>query len=997
MAFPGGGGMGGGFDKIGLEAIFVTGAFTAGLKTYLKGLADARQATASAASGLAQEAAQIGGGGAFGAILTGATTALGLFGTAAVTAFTTVASAVGIFITATAGLALAAARVSGVEYAFQKMGGSVGLSLDKLRTAAAGTIADVDLMKRSNLALLGSGDELARMFGENLPTILELTRATARATGMDFDYVFNSIVVGIKRSSPRLIDNIGLVIKAGEENARMAASVGKTTEELTAQEKQIATFNAVMRAAPQYIELFTGAQESAGERLARLKTTTVNIAQTLGQYFVPALNVVTGALDRLTQGFFKAIQEGGSLYPLLVSLGAVAKLAAEGFTSFVDWIFKAAAAMTDGLAQKVADAIDNAFDWGLDLVFQFAKGVFEGATRFLETAISIISGLLSFWFGPGSPPRLAADIDEWGAATMAEYLHGFAQADFSILQELKSPLSSILDIMADVGQIAKQEAKTLFAEITMQMVKGLGAGDLSGAFEKIMTIPGSYARELIQLVKLNQQLAQAQKDVAAAEKAVADARDKESKLTDDLVMQIAEYNDLARAGADPAALKAKMDQINATEESLVAAKAEVKAAEQQEDAAKANLDVVKEQVELQKELVQVLLDVAKAQADAFEEMQKALEAKAPKGGLGGLGVDEEDMESGLANFSALAETFQQRITEAINAMKDRIRQGLLDLWADIRTQAEEQLGPALETLRAKWEEFKALLVPVWEGIKQGWRDALDVIEGWWQEHGESVKIVFASIGGFLASAVTWIGGILSDFGKFLSPIWENIWTAIQNIFKNDIKAIMSIFKSALDFIGNIFDFFAAVFQGDWREAWEELVQIGENVINMLKTAWETGIENVKEIIIAGLQNTVKIVEWASALGKDLIEGIKKGISNTVESLYKLAKSIAKGVVDAISGVFKSESPSKVMFEIGESLPKGLQLGIKKDEQLPVFQAGRMATATKTAVMAAQPVTTNTSYANNFYMGGVSVYSPMDMARLEAVIDNVMRRRGRVGL
>jgi hypothetical protein len=154
---------------------------------------------------------------------------------------------------ALADLAVEAAPLEGIGTAFEAMAGDVGLSLDALRTAAAGTVADFDLMKAANVALTGAGDELGAAMGEELPELLEIARAAARATGQDVDFLFNSLVSGVKRSSPFLIDNTGLVLKMGEANEALAAELGKSVQELTAEEKQIALLNATVDAGQKMI------------------------------------------------------------------------------------------------------------------------------------------------------------------------------------------------------------------------------------------------------------------------------------------------------------------------------------------------------------------------------------------------------------------------------------------------------------------------------------------------------------------------------------------------------------------------------------------------------------------------------------------------------------------------------------------------------------------------------------------------------------------------
>ena len=83
--------------------------------------------------------------------------------------------------------------------------------------------------------------------GKGLAGLMDIARAQARATGQDVNYLFDSLVMGVKRGTPLLIDNTGLVLKVSDANERFARSLGKTVGALTA-EKQIALLNATLEA-----------------------------------------------------------------------------------------------------------------------------------------------------------------------------------------------------------------------------------------------------------------------------------------------------------------------------------------------------------------------------------------------------------------------------------------------------------------------------------------------------------------------------------------------------------------------------------------------------------------------------------------------------------------------------------------------------------------------------------------------------------------------------
>src|SRR5690606_38205575 len=130
--------------------------------------------------------------------------------------------------------------------------------------------------RQANIALAGAIGEFGIQFGQKLPKLLEIARAQARATRQSVDFLYQSIITGIKRGSPLLIDNIGLVLKVGEANQAYAESVGKTVEQLTAEEKQIALLNATVEAGQEILNIYGQQQETAAEKMARAQATITN-------------------------------------------------------------------------------------------------------------------------------------------------------------------------------------------------------------------------------------------------------------------------------------------------------------------------------------------------------------------------------------------------------------------------------------------------------------------------------------------------------------------------------------------------------------------------------------------------------------------------------------------------------------------------------------------------------------------------------------------------
>lgn len=169
-------------------------------------------------------------------------------------------------------MAQAGAALQGVEQSFTSLAASGGQSADtllsKMNAAAQGTISDAQLMQSANTGMLLTNGKLA----SELPKLIEIARASARATGQEVSFVFDSLVRGIARGSPLIIDNAGITLNAAQAFDTYAASIGKSADELSKSEQQQATLNAVVAAGNDIISKTGGTVENNATKFAQAGT-----------------------------------------------------------------------------------------------------------------------------------------------------------------------------------------------------------------------------------------------------------------------------------------------------------------------------------------------------------------------------------------------------------------------------------------------------------------------------------------------------------------------------------------------------------------------------------------------------------------------------------------------------------------------------------------------------------------------------------------------------
>lgn len=93
--------------------------------------------------------------------------------------------------------------------------------------------------------------------------------------------------------------------------------------------------------------------------------------------------------------------------------------------------------------------------WGRQVVREFAQGAVSAVNALLPV-FTLISRLFAFNLAPGSPPRVAPEIDKWGTATMEEYVKGFGVAN--VRKPLEGAFTIVSDTITEEMIASRQEA-----------------------------------------------------------------------------------------------------------------------------------------------------------------------------------------------------------------------------------------------------------------------------------------------------------------------------------------------------------------------------------------------------------------------------------------------------------------------------------------------------------------------------------------------------------
>jgi len=132
----------------------------------------------------------------------------------------------------------AGAQFTRLSGSFDSLASSFGASgteiVSSIESVTQGTLSQATIMQQANNAmLLGVADT-----ADEFETLAKIAVDRGRAMGISMEYAFESIVKGVGRLSPLILDNLGIVLDADKTYKDYAISIGKTADALSDAEKR---------------------------------------------------------------------------------------------------------------------------------------------------------------------------------------------------------------------------------------------------------------------------------------------------------------------------------------------------------------------------------------------------------------------------------------------------------------------------------------------------------------------------------------------------------------------------------------------------------------------------------------------------------------------------------------------------------------------------------------------------------------------------------------
>lgn len=272
---------------------------------------------------------------------------------------------------------------------------------------------------------------------------------------------------------------------------------------------------------------------------------------------------------------------------------------------------------------------------------------------------------------------------------------------------------------------------------------------------------------------------------------------------------------------------------------------------------------------------------------------------------------KQTIENTLGPISSIFGTLAEIMTSLGNKINEIYTTYISPFFENLSIGMSDTFGKFLEF----WNTY---IVPFLDNMAIGFSQL-------WSEHlsplmdkvggliGSIVQAIQALWNGVLKPLIDWV---IQNVLPKLVPVFESLWNTIKTVFGYIADAVSGV----IDFFKGLIDFVVGVFTGDWNKAWEGIKTAFSGIWNAIKgivqAVWsaikgiiETVI-NVIKTIITTVFNAIKAIftniwNGIKTFITNIWNGIKSVISIVIESIKNTITNVFNTIKNTISNIFNS--------------------------------------------------------------------------------------------
>jgi phage-related protein len=323
--------------------------------------------------------------------------------------------------------------------------------LAALQRASGGMVTNTDLMTSFNKAAQLVGID----FAQRLPDAMGVLGKVAGATGEDVGFLLNSLVTGVGRLSPMILDNLGIQVDLNAAYQTYAEKIGKSVDQLSKQEQQVALTDEALRLLGQNTENLP----DVSGRFQRLTTALQNKREEIGQRLLPVVEPFLDIILRLVDGTGLWTDKLGSFLDRIQRAGEVLRDTGNATQALAillgDWVLIAIPQL-QRIGEKVAEI--------MSAVWEIIRNTLDQVVIFWsENGERIISIATDLW-------TRVLDIIVQAVELLAPHIETAVQLGLLLIETL-------LNLWDEHGEAIKQKARDIVDAVILKWNQMLEAID----------------------------------------------------------------------------------------------------------------------------------------------------------------------------------------------------------------------------------------------------------------------------------------------------------------------------------------------------------------------------------------------------------------------------------------------------------------------------------------------------------------------------------------
>lgn len=189
--------------------------------------------------------------------------------------------------------------------------------------------------------------------------------------------------------------------------------------------------------------------------------------------------------------------------------------------------------------------------------------------------------------------------------------------------------------------------------------------------------------------------------------------------------------------------------------------------------------------------------------------------------------------------------------------------------------------------------------------------------------------------GPLSNFSTYAPDMMNLFAKGITDSSNMLVNTITNVLTNFLSAFTSLISKLPTIAETYATQMATKFINAVKQLPDNIQRVFDDVINKLKNFGTKFIAEGPKIAEDFFKNFIDVLnnvgDKMSDVGRNIVEGLKSGISKSWTALTDWIKSLATKLVETFKKNLKIESPSRVFAdEIGKWIPAGIAMGIEQN-------------------------------------------------------------------